>query len=191
MRMNIKTILKHLNMRMNIKTILKHLNMRMNIKTILICGWFCPWREKHRKPWQIWSFSVSSEFCLLSHELTLQLFSRHLSRHFSLTSWCVYRIFSMSSLPRTAWIRVDYSSLGPKAPWYPLQILVQCVSKLTERDVFYQTQNHMMKFGLYPLWPPEYRQGYGMKTALYSRSKMICSSCTLSHRARFPRLIRS
>ena len=51
-----------------------------------------------------------------------------------------------------------------KAPLYPFQTILQCVSKLTERDVFYQTQNHMMKFGLYPLCPPKNRHCYGMET---------------------------
>ena len=53
-----------------------------------------------------------------------------------------------------------------KALWYPFQTIVQCVSKLTELDVFYHTHNHEMKFGLHPLCPPEYRQDYSMETAL-------------------------
>lgn len=71
-----------------------------------------------------------------------------------------------------------------KAPLYPFRTIVQCVSKLTERDVFYETQKHMMKFGLYPLCPPEYRQGYSMETFALpcSRSKMTCSLTYYAHR---------
>ena len=74
-----------------------------------------------------------------------------------------------------------------------LRLVVQCVSKLTERDVFYQTQNHMMKFGLHPLCPPEYRQGYSMETfaLLKVQNDMFLNLlCTQSNRARVPRLIR-
>ena len=53
-----------------------------------------------------------------------------------------------------------------KAPWYPFQTIVQCVSKLTELDVLYHTHKHKMKFGLNPLCPPEYRHGCSMETAL-------------------------
>ena len=80
-----------------------------------------------------------------------------------------------------------------KAPLYPFQTIVQCVSKLTERDVFYQTQNHMMKFGLYPLCPPKYRHGYSMETLaiLKVQNDMFLNLLrTQSHRARVPRLIR-
>lgn len=80
-----------------------------------------------------------------------------------------------------------------KAPLYPFQTIVQCVSKLTERDVFYQTQNHMMKFGLYPLCPPNYRHRYSMETfaLLKVQNDMFLNSlCTQSNRARVPRLIR-
>ena len=80
-----------------------------------------------------------------------------------------------------------------KAPLYPFQTIVQCVSKLTEWDVFYQTQNHMMKFGLLPLCPPEYRQGYSMETfaLLKVQNDMFLNLlCTQSNRARVPRLIR-
>ena len=30
-----------------------------------------------------------------------------------------------------------------KAPWYPFQTIVQCVLKLAEQDVFYQTKNSL------------------------------------------------
>ena len=49
---------------------------------------------------------------------------------------------------------------------HAFQTIVQCVLKLTELDVFYHTHNHKVKFGLHPLCPPEYRQGYSMETAL-------------------------
>ena len=36
----------------------------------------------------------------------------------------------------------------PKAPWYPFKTIVQCVSKLTELDVFYHTHNSTTKWSL-------------------------------------------
>ena len=77
-----------------------------------------------------------------------------------------------------------------KAPLYLFQTIVQCVSKRTERDVFYQTQNHMMKFGLYPLCPPNYRQGCSMETFALLKVQNDMLLCTQSNRARVPRLIR-
>ena len=80
-----------------------------------------------------------------------------------------------------------------KAPLYLFQTIVQCVSKRTERDVFYQTQNHMMKFGLYPLCPPKYRHRYSMETLalLKVQNDMLLNLLsTQSHWARVPRLIR-
>ena len=43
---------------------------------------------------------------------------------------------------------------------------LQYVSKLTERAVFEQMNNHMMQFGLYPVLQSAYRKGHSTETTL-------------------------
>ena len=80
---------------------------------------------------------------------------------------CIAFFLCLHYREHVAWIRVHCSYSEPKSS---LVSILDYISVCVETDwagcVLLHTHNHKMMFGLNPLCPPEYRQGYGMETAL-------------------------
>ena len=109
------------------------------------------------------------------------------------TSWCAYCIFlCLHYWEHAAWIRVYYSSSVPKSSLVSISdYSSMCVETGWAGCVLSNTK----QFGLYPLCPPEYRQGHNYSTETLTLLKVqndmfLNLLCTQSHRARVPRLIR-
>ena len=106
-------------------------------------GWFCYWKKSIASLGRFDCIQFKMNFVFFPLNYTFKFFYRHLyvfHPHRG-TRIAFFSVFITENMQHGSGSIIQAQC--QKAPWYPFQTIVQCVLKLAEQDVFYQTQNSL------------------------------------------------